>query len=161
MSFFQNFVAADVSRLNHSGSQSDLTHTAAVSKESRTSVMRRSLTLGCCVIMALLVISCATQQSRFFFLGEAYPPKPENFEIQIFRQGSPTQPFVRISRLDVHLERTGFSQATFNDALPELKRQARRSGADAIVAIEEKTSVVGETRIYHVTATGIRYPTGQ
>ncbi len=94
-------------------------------------------------------------------LGEAFPSKPESYDVHIFRQGLPTQPFVRISRLDVHLERTGFDQATLEDALPELKRQARLSGADAIVAIDEKTSAVGETRIYHVTATGIHYPTGQ
>ena len=123
-------------------------------------VTQRSLALGWCVLTALLVVSCATQLSRFSFLGETYPPKPESYDVQIFRQGLPTQPFVRISRLDVHVERTGFSQATFKTALPELKRQARRSGADAIVEIEEKTSMVGETRIYHVTAIGIHYLAG-
>ena len=66
--------------------------------------------------------------------------------------------FVRISRLDVHIEeKTYFIASSLNEALPELNKQARLSGADTIIEIRERSSMVGETRIYHVTATGIRY----
>jgi hypothetical protein len=41
--------------------------------------------------------------------------------------------------------------------LPELERQARRAGCDAIVAINERRSEILETRVYHVTAIGVRY----
>jgi uncharacterized protein YbjQ (UPF0145 family) len=41
--------------------------------------------------------------------------------------------------------------------MPELKKQARLSGADAVIDIQEKHSKVLETSVYHVTATGIRY----
>jgi hypothetical protein len=102
-------------------------------------------------------MSCATQQSRYSPLGEAYPAKPENYDVQLFRESMPERPFVRISRLDVHAEKTHFIGTSFESVLPELRRQARLSGADAIVEIQEKTSMVGETRIYHVTATGIRF----
>ena len=88
---------------------------------------------------------------------DSYPPKSEKFDVQIFRNDVPQRPFMRISRLDVHLEKSHLIGSTFDDSLPELKKQARLSGADAIIEIRENSSRVGETRIYHVTATGIRY----
>jgi len=91
-------------------------------------------------------------------LGQSFPPKPEGYEVQIFRGTPPDRPFVRISRLDVHLEKAYFMSSSFQDALPELKKQARLSGADAVIDIRESHSMVGETMVYHVTATGIRYP---
>lgn len=63
----------------------------------------------------------------------------------------------RIARLDVHLEKTGFVTSKFEDALPELKKQARQAGADAVIEIQETRSQILETMVYHVTATGVRY----
>src|SRR5439155_6011159 len=103
--------------------------------------------LGTCAA-ALLLASCATTQSRYVLLGQAYPPIPESTEVSVFKEGQPERPFVKVSRLDVHLERTHFIGSGFADALPELKRQARISGAEAIIEIEERTSTVGETRSY-------------
>lgn len=104
------------------------------------------------------LVGCASTQSRYVLLGAAYPPLPEGTEVQVIREGHhPDRPFVRVSRLDVHLEKTHFISSGLEDALPELKRQARRSGAEAIIEIQEQRSQVGETKIYHVTATGIRY----
>ena len=98
-------------------------------------------------------------QSRYVMLGEQkYSSRPENYEIEVFRAGSPDRAFTRIARLDVHFEKTHFTGSSFEDALPELKEQARLSGADAIIDIQERTSSVGETKIYHVTAIGVRYP---
>ena len=110
-----------------------------------------------CCLAALLTVSCATRQSRYALLGQAFPPKPETCEVQIFRNAPPEHPFVRVSRLDVHLEKTSFIGSSLESALPELKRQARLSGADAVIEIRETRSMVGETKVYHVTATGIRF----
>lgn len=112
--------------------------------------------MGLCLV-ALFAVSCATQQSRYALLGPAFPPKPESYEVQIFREAAPERPFVRISRLDVHLEKTHFIGSSLEGALPELKKQARLSGADAVIEIRESHSTVGETKVYHVTATGIRF----
>jgi len=71
--------------------------------------------------------------------------------------GAPGKEFVRISRVDVHLEKSAFIASAFEDALPELKKQACLSGADAIIEIREQSSSILETRAYHVTATGIKY----
>ena len=108
-------------------------------------------------LAALVAVSCATSQSRFSMLGQPFPAKPEGSEVTVFRAGAPTRPFTKISRLDVHLEKAGFIGSSLEDALPELKKQARLSGADAIIEIREQTSMVGETKIYHVTASGIHY----
>jgi len=96
-------------------------------------------------------------QSRFSPLGKSYPPRPQTAAVEVFQTGAPAKPFERVSRLDVHLEKTHLVPSSFSDALPELEKQARLSGADAIIDIRESKSSIGETRIYHVTATGIRY----
>jgi uncharacterized protein YbjQ (UPF0145 family) len=55
----------------------------------------------------------------------------------------------------------GFVKPTFDEALPELKKQARLAGADAIFEIEERPSQILETMVLHVTATGVRYLSDQ
>lgn len=108
-------------------------------------------------LLALLVASCATSQSRYAMLDQSFSPRPDSWDIQVFQNTAPVRPFRKISRLDVHLEKAFFRGSSLEGAMPELKRQARLSGADAIIEIQESHSMVGETRIYHVTATGIRY----
>jgi hypothetical protein len=90
-------------------------------------------------------------------LGQSYSPKKENYEVQVFLNNTPKRPFLKISRLDVHLEKTFFVGSSLSEALPELKKQARLSGADAIIEIRETRLTVVEALVYHVTATGIRY----
>lgn len=108
-------------------------------------------------VIALFAVSCATSLGHFSPLGSRLDPKPDTFEVEVFQHGVPQRPFDKVARLDVHLEKTHFIASSLNDALPELKRQARLSGSDAIIEIHEKSSSLNETRIYHVTATGIRY----
>jgi putative heavy-metal-binding protein len=117
---------------------------------------------GCSAHVALsallcFVSGCATTQSRISFLGEHYPPRAADVAVEVFRDGVPDRPFNRIARLDVHLEKTGFVTSRFEDALPELKKQARQAGADAVIEIQETRSQILETMVYHVTATGVRY----
>ena len=116
--------------------------------------IRSVIALGCAAVLA---VSCATSQSRFVPIGKAYPPRPEGSVVEVFRAELPSRPFERVSRLDVHLEKAFFAGSSLESALPELTRQARLSGADAIVDIRESHSMVGETKVYHDTATGIRY----
>jgi hypothetical protein len=104
-----------------------------------------------------LMCGCATVQSRFAPLGKAYEPRPEAHPILVFRDNRPDRPFLRVARLDVHLEKTHLIGSSFADALPELQRQARLAGADAIIDIDERTSQYLETRTYHVAAIAIRF----
>ena len=111
-------------------------------------------------VAALVVVAmagCASTVGRHAFLDRAYPERPADAPVEVFTTGEPSHPFVRVARLDVHLEKTGFVTSKLSEALPELKRQARRAGCDAIVAITERRSEILETRVYHVTAIGVRY----
>ncbi|MCB9913170.1 MAG: hypothetical protein H6827_09260 [Planctomycetes bacterium] len=119
--------------------------------------MKYSLRVLALCATAVLAVSCSTTQSRYSPLGQSYPPKPDGFEVKVFPDTTPDRPFTRISRLDVHLEKTHFVGSSLDDALPELKKQARLSGADAVIEVREMRSMVGETKVYHVTGTGIRY----
>ena len=112
--------------------------------------------LGLCLV-GILAVSCMSTQSRYSMLDQSYPPKPEGYEVEIFQGTAPERPFLRISRLDVHVEKTHFIGTSLKAVLPKLKEQARLSGADAVIEIQESSSMVGESTVYHVTATGIRY----
>ena len=119
--------------------------------------MRRVSRCLALVLAGWAVASCATTQSRFVPLGQPYPSRGEDCSVEVFKTGTPGQDFVRISRIDVHLEKTHFIRPRFEDALPELKRQACLSGADAVIAIQDRSTALGETEAYHVIATGIKY----
>ena len=100
---------------------------------------------------------CASTQSRHEFLGQSFAARPADAPVEVFTSGSPSRPFAKTARLDVHLEKTGFMTSNLDSALPELKKQAREAGSDAIIEITEKHSQLLETMVYHVTAYGIRY----
>jgi hypothetical protein len=118
--------------------------------------VRASAVVAVAVIL-VAVAGCASTVGRYEFLDKSYPERPVNAPVEVFATGAPSRPYVRVARLDAHLEKTGFMPSNLAEALPELKRQARRAGCDAIVEISERRSEILETRVYHVTATGVRY----
>jgi hypothetical protein len=109
------------------------------------------------LLVALWTAACSTTQSRFATLGDALPPRSEDCNVAVYLEEAPERNFVRVSRLDVHVEHTLFHQAGLTEALPELRRQACLSGADAIIEIQEREQAIVENRSYHVIAVGIRY----
>ena len=125
----------------------------------------RTMRLGCewhtrkafVIFAALPILSCVSTQSKYTALGAKRAPRAENCSVDVFRDGTPQKPFERISRLDYHVEKTGFAGSEFASALPELRKQACHSGADAIIEIQERRTWHIENRGYHVTATGIKY----
>jgi hypothetical protein len=109
------------------------------------------------VFLALGLCGCAATTGNYRPLGERYPARPEHCEVVVFKDGPPGRPYAAISRLNVHLEKTFFVDSDFSSARGELKRQACLSGADAVIDIEEKHSSYLETRIYNLSATGVRF----
>ncbi len=109
------------------------------------------------IIITILLAACASEESKYVSLGHNYDPLPGNYPVEVFRFGLPEKKFERIARLDVHIEKTHFLSTDFEDAAPKLIEQARLSGSQAIIEIEERQSSILETKVYHVTATGIRY----
>ena len=125
----------------------------------RGSDMPTSARVWLAALACVLLASCATtsKQGRWAYLDEPCPARPTDAPVDVFRDGHPERPFTEVSRLDVHLEYTQFTVPRFENALPELERQARESGADAVIDLDERWWKVGETRVYHLTATGVRY----
>ena len=111
-------------------------------------------------ILVLLVLGagCATTTlSRFTPLDQPYPPRPEGCDVEIFHGRQPAREFVKIARIDVHIEWSAWFQPRLDDAEPELRRQACFAGADAVIDLEEQMGSHIETKRYHVIATGIKY----
>jgi hypothetical protein len=131
-------------------------HVAYRTSQPTMHTLRHSLILA--TIVAFL--GACSAQSRYTRLGDAYPARPADAPIEVFQTGEPSRPFVRIARLDAHFEKTHWMGSDLDDAMVELKKQARVAGADAIIDIKERTSRIAETRIYHVTATAIRFEDG-
>lgn len=107
--------------------------------------------------MSTLLAGCSTTQGRYAWLGEPVPARASTAPVEVFRTGAPSRAFRRVARLDAHFEKTGFRTTSLEEALPELQRQARLAGADAIIEIDERRSAVLETKVYHVSAIAIRY----
>ena len=93
---------------------------------------------------------------RFSRLSGNYPPKPKDYSVEVLDH-NPTRPFEEIARLDVHTEHGFFDEPTLKQVMPELLKQARLAGADAIINIQERKATLNETKVLHVTATAIRY----
>ena len=110
------------------------------------------------ILNVVLAVGCSTS-ARYSMLVPTHTPKPSDCSIEVFKTGVPSKKFVRISRLDVHRERTYYGRTELDDVLDELKEQACASGADAVIDLDERSKNINlhETNVYHVTATGIQY----
>jgi hypothetical protein len=110
------------------------------------------------IAAAIICISCeGPMPGRFTRLGQTYLPKAKEANIEVFEESKPIRPFTEVARLDVHLEQGFFATPTTKMVMPELIKQARLAGADAIIDIRERRAKINETQTLHVTATGIKY----
>ncbi|WP_243050457.1 hypothetical protein [Dyella sp. RRB7] len=109
------------------------------------------------VFLASSLNACMATTGNYRSLNEHNAARPPDCDVAIFKDQLPAKPYVAISRLNVHLEKTFFTPSDFSSASGELRRQACLSGADGVIDIEEKKSSFLETRIYNLSATGIRF----
>jgi hypothetical protein len=109
------------------------------------------------VFPALALSGCMATTANYRALAETYPARSPDCPIEIFKNSTPDKPFTAIAHLNVHLEKTFFAPSDFASAVGELKRQGCLSGADGIINIQEQQSHYLETRIYNLSATGIRF----
>ena len=107
----------------------------------------------------LLMAACSSEPpARFSPWGsKSFPAKAETFEVAVFESVLPEQAFERIARIEVAMQMPSSAEPSLQDALAELKRQARLAGADAIVDIRLARSTTGAVMRFQVNATGIRY----
>jgi len=108
--------------------------------------------------LSLLVAGCeGPMPGKFARLAQPYPAKPKDSPIEVFQDAPPSKPYNEIARLDVHMEQGYFKQPTLKDVMPELLKQARLSGSDGIINIQERRSVLSEIQVLHVSATAIKF----
>lgn len=101
--------------------------------------------------------SCSTVQGNFTLLDGHELVNESEESIDIYHNGLPTREYRVQARLDAHFERTHFLGTSLEEGIKQLEIQARLSGSQAIINIEESQSRVGETKISHFSAIGIRY----
>lgn len=88
--------------------------------------------------------------------GAPRAASPEEVEILT---GAPTRPYAKVSSLDLYIEKKTAAEPSLEEILPEIKRQARLSGAEAVMDVQWTLRGPAEGRVYHVTGTGISYST--
>lgn len=109
-------------------------------------------------VITLLLASCATTQSDFVTIGQSYAAKSMDHVIQVFgADEKPSRPFEVVAEVFTTKEATHFITYSMEDALVELRAQAREAGADAIMEIEEERSRHLETSKYLASGKAIRF----
>src|SRR5260221_3143205 len=92
------------------------------------------------IVSACALVGCATGVGTFTPFGPARAAKPDNYHVDVFQSGLPSRPFERVAVLDAHCESQWFATPSLqSDVLPELMKQARAAGCDAIIEIKEKS----------------------
>ncbi len=96
------------------------------------------------------------------FLHNPLPARPKDAPVDVYLKNSPERAFERVATLDAHCESQFWAKPSIEeDAVPELKRQARLAGCEGIIEITEvrpaRENWTLETRTLHVTAIGIIY----
>lgn len=98
----------------------------------------KSLRLATMVLLLAAICGCtaATRATRF----AAYPPRPPDHEIRIYRTRVPDQPYEEIGIVSSR-QRNKF--ISMEAVLEALKREAREMGGDAIIGLTETNEVQG------------------
>lgn len=117
--------------------------------------MRKSFWIGSMALpFVLLLGACGTYSSHGIATGNiTYPPKPEDAVIDIYFKGSfalPPSPLEEVGRVEAsYYGHTAFTNR--GRVLENLKNEARKLGADAVIGVEVK----GHEAMVLISATGI------
>ncbi|MCH6256765.1 hypothetical protein MLD52_09420 [Puniceicoccaceae bacterium K14] len=121
-------------------------------------MLKRPRTLNTLIALALCVslAACVSSQTTSFKIDDRdFPEKPDSFEIVVFEDELPDSEFTRIAHLNYHIEKTFFGPSGLKAAFDDLKKQARKVGADAIIEVKKTRSMLNETLIFNVSAVAI------
>ena len=102
-------------------------------------------------------------RSKVEHVGPKRPARPPSCEVAFFNKSKPERPYEVVARIDVYVRRNKITQgcqAIYDEAMPELKKQACQVGADAIIALRHTVSSSGEFKLLYVKAEAIHYTDG-
>ncbi len=106
---------------------------------------------------SLLVLSASGCAHAWFTpTGNAYAPRPDDCDIEVFSTGTPTAAYEELGLLEGEGD---LWKANMSDLLPELKKEACRAGGDAIILQAGQRYATGEDgddKLY-ASATVIRF----
>ncbi len=92
--------------------------------------------------------------------GPKLASKPKDCKIEIIDKEKPERPHEEIARIEVFVRRNKITQgreAVYEEAVPELRKQACKLGADAVVVLRQRVSHSGEFKLLYVKTIAIRY----
>ena len=108
--------------------------------------------------LALLLAGCeglAGGSEVTSAVSAAFPPKPDDCPIVVFRSGEPGGAYQVVARLTARIEGPPAPGGDVNSVLPELKKRACRLGADAIAGLGVQRNPRQPLAL--VSATAIRF----
>ena len=99
-------------------------------------------------------------RSEVKMVGPALPTRPPDCQIEVLEESKPLNPYETVAQIDVYVRRnkvTRGRQGVFEEALPELKRQACRVGADGVMVLRQTVSHNGEFKLLYVKSEAFHY----
>jgi hypothetical protein len=99
-------------------------------------------------------------RSEVKIVGPALPARAPDCQIEVLEDSKPLDPHAIVAQIDVYVRRnkvTRGRQGVFEEALPELKKQACRVGADGIIVLRQTVSHNGEFKLLYVKSEAFQY----
>lgn len=111
--------------------------------------------IGSAVVLSGLLGGCTSIDGSYTPADGGAPARAEDCHVEVYRL-PPSQPYTVVSRITVHVDRTHFLGRSIDEPMPELLRQACRSGADAVTNLSEELDSHSGSDAYTLTAEGIQ-----
>ena len=89
------------------------------------------------------------------------PARPPDCAVELFSDNNPERQYEVVAHLDGYVRRNKLTQgrqAVYEEAVPELKKQARKAGAEAVIVLRQTVSQSGEFKLLYVKAEAIHFP---
>lgn len=106
-------------------------------------------------MLSALLGGCTSIDGSYTPVDGGAPARAEDCHVEVYRL-PPSQPYTVVSRITVHVDRTHFLGRSIDEPMPELLRQACRSGAEAVTNLSEELDSHSGSDAYTLTAEGIQ-----
>lgn len=122
--------------------------------------LAQSLTGLLCLICLMTGAQFSGVRSKVELIDPKRPARPPNCEVEIIDKNRPERKHEDVARIDVYVRRNKLTQgrqAVYEEAVPELKKQTCKAGADAVIVLRQTVSHSGEFKILYVKALAIHF----
>lgn len=94
-------------------------------------------------IMLLLITIGCVKTGVLMLTDSKYPPKPKNYNVQVFLDKEPTRPYKKIAIVDAidEIEAKDSRVEALEKFIEKLQKKCREIGADAIIIIGDAKSL--------------------